>query len=187
MAVEVLPCADPGEFGAAVFSIGQYFGFKPTEEDVERFIRVLPLERMLAAHDGDAIVGGAGAFPFQLAVPGGALPCGGVTVVGVFPTHRRRGVLTAMMRRQLDDLHESGEPLAALWASEEPIYGRFGYGRASLVGSFELARDRSRYAYPFEREGTIRLVEPDDVPELCTPVWDAVQLETPGMFRRPAD
>jgi predicted acetyltransferase len=92
-----------------------------------------------------------------------------------------------MMRRQLDDLHAAGEPLAALWASEEPIYGRFGYGRASLVGSLELAQDRSRYAQPFEPEGTIRLVDPDDVPELCTPVWDAVWRETPGMFRRPPD
>jgi predicted acetyltransferase len=186
MAVEVTPCADAGEFGGALHSIGQYFGWKPTDEDVERFMRVLPLERMLAARDGDAIVGGGGAFPFELAVPGGTLPCGGVTVVGVFPTHRRRGVLTAMMRRQLDDLHEAGEPLAALWASEEPIYGRFGYGRATLVGSFTLAGDRAAYAVPFEPEGTIRLVEPDDVPELCTPVWDAVWRETPGMFRRPA-
>jgi predicted acetyltransferase len=186
MAVEVLPCADPREFGAALFSIGQYFGFDPSAEDVARVMRILPLERMLAAHDGDAIVGGAGAFPFELAVPGGTLPCGGITVVGVYPTHRRRGVLTAMMRRQLDDLHAAGEPVAALWASEEPIYGRFGYGRATLVGSFELAQDRSGYALPFEPEGTIRLVDTAEVPELCTPVWDAVWRRTPGMFRRPA-
>ena len=69
-----------------------------------------------------AIVGGAGAFPFQLTVPGGSFRCGGVTVVGVLPTHRRRGVLTAMMRAQLEDIRERGEPIAALWASEEVIY-----------------------------------------------------------------
>ena len=62
----------------------------------------------------------------------------GVTVVGVLPTHRRRGVLRAMMRAQLDDVHERGEPIALLWASEETIYGRFGYGMAS-----RRARDRA--------------------------------------------
>ena len=48
----------------------------------------------------------------------------GVTVVGVYPSHRRRGILRQMMRAQLDDVHERGEPIAALWASEAAIYGR---------------------------------------------------------------
>ena len=86
---------------------------------------------MHAAFDGDAIVGGAGVFPFELSIPGGPLPCAGVTVVGVLPTHRRRGILDRMMRAQLADVRERGEPLAALWASEETIYGRFGYGLAA--------------------------------------------------------
>ena len=71
--------------------------------------------------DGDRIVGGAGAFPFELTSPGGVVDCAGVTVVGVLPTHRRRGILTAMMRAQLEDIRERGEPVAALWASEEVI------------------------------------------------------------------
>ena len=43
-----------------------------------------------------------------------------------------------MMRAQLDDVHERGEPMALLWASEETIYGRFGYGMASVAGEIEL-------------------------------------------------
>ena len=89
---------------------------------------------MHAAFEDGEIVGGAGAFPFSLSVPGGALPCAGVTIVGVYPTHRRRGVLRSMMEAQLRDVHERGEPIAALWASEETIYGRFGYGIASWCG-----------------------------------------------------
>ena len=82
-------------------------------------------------------------------MPGGTLPCGGVTVVGVSPTHRRRGVLRTMMDAQLRDIHERGEPIAALWASEETIYGRFGYGIAAWAGEIKLgarvdARSRSR-------------------------------------------
>ena len=69
-----------------------------------------PLERMHGAWSNGAIVGGAGAFPFNLTVPGGDLPTAGVSVVGVFPTHRRRGVLRSLMRAQLDDAHERGEP-----------------------------------------------------------------------------
>jgi predicted acetyltransferase len=182
---EVRPCADADELRDAVYAIGQYFGWKPGPEDVERIQRVLPLERMLGAREDGRVVGGAGAFPFELSVPGGSLRCGGVSVVGVFPTHRRRGVLRAMMRRQLDDLHAWGEPLAALWASEETIYGRFGYGCASLVGSIELARDRSAFALPFDREGTLRLVEAEEVPTLFAPVWERVRAQTPGMHGRP--
>ena len=93
--------------------------------------------------DDGQIVGGAGAFPFELTVPGGALPCAGVTVVGVLPTHRRRGLLRRMMGAQLDDVRERGEPIAALWASEETIYGRFGYGLASLVDAASTPSERA--------------------------------------------
>src|SRR5438105_11399722 len=112
---------------------------EPTPERIERFMRVLDHERMHAAWDDGKIVGGAGAFTFEMTVPGGTVPTAGVTVVGVYPTHRRRGVLRSMMRAQLDDVHERGEPLAALWASEETIYGRFGYGLASWCGEISLA------------------------------------------------
>ena len=88
---EVRQYTDREEYGKAIYGIGQYFGAAPTEEGLERFSKVLPHERMHAALVDGQIVGGAGAFPFELSVPGGTLPCGGVTVVGVSPTHRRRG------------------------------------------------------------------------------------------------
>jgi predicted acetyltransferase len=126
MAFQVRPCRDLEEFGQAVFAIGQYFGLEPTGERMERFAKNLPIERMHACRENGTTVGGAGAFPFELTVPGAVVPTAGVTVVGTFPTHRRRGVLRAMMRAQLDDVHTRGEPLALLWASEDTIYGRFG-------------------------------------------------------------
>ncbi len=128
MALRIRPARNPAEFEEAIGAISHYFGGDWSAEAAERFGRLLPAERMHAAFDGDAIVGGAGAFPFELAVPGAQVPCAGVTVVGVLPTHRRRGILDRMMRAQLADVRERGEPLAALWASEETIYGRFGYG-----------------------------------------------------------
>jgi predicted acetyltransferase len=181
---DVRPSSTVEEFGRALYGIGQYFGGPPTDEQLDRFTQVLPLERMHAAFEGDEIVGGAGAFPFRLSVPGGELPRAGVTVVGVYPTHRRRGVLRQLMDAQLRDVHERGEPIAALWASEETIYGRFGYGLASWAGEISIAREWAGFAQPLERRGRVRFVEPEEAAKLFPPVWEALRGERPGMFAR---
>ena len=184
MSFKVQPCANLEEFGQAVFAIGQYFGLEPTEERMERFSKNLPIERMHAARENGTIIGGAGAFPFELTVPGGIVPTAGVTVVGTFPTHRRRGVLRTMMRAQLDDVHARGEPLALLWASEDTIYGRFGYGMASQVAEVSIPKEYSAFARPIEREGTLRIVEAAEALKLFPRVWDRVRRSTPGMLAR---
>ncbi len=183
MTFEIRPAVDLAEYDAAWMAIGQYFGMEPSEERAERFARLLPIDRMHAAWDGD-IVGGAGAFPFPLSVPGGTLACAGTTVVGVAPTHRRRGVLRAMMRAHLDDAHERGEPLAALWASEETIYGRFGYGPAAFAGEVTIPKEYVSFASPRERAGAMRLVDKEEALEAFPPLWDALARERPGVFGR---
>ena len=185
-ALKVRPCRDIEEFMDAIGAISEYFGGERNQERAERFLRVHPLERLHAAFEGERIVGGAGALPLELTVPGATVRAAGVTVVGVYPTHRRRGVLTAMMRAQLDDLRRRREPIAALWASEERIYGRFGYGLASYNGDMSLERDRSGFAAPLERRGTVRLVDQEEALEYFLPVWDAVRVETPACSRAPA-
>jgi predicted acetyltransferase len=112
------------------------------------------------------------------------LPCGGVTVVGVYPTHRRRGVLRAMMDAQLRDIHEREEPIAALWASEETIYGRFGYGLAAWCGEIKLPRVWNEYVLPLERRGQTRFVSSEEAATLFPPVWEALMRERPGVFNR---
>jgi predicted acetyltransferase len=181
---EVRPSSNADEFGRSVYAIAQYFGGPLNEDRINRFSQVLPFERMHAAFEDGEVVGGAGAFPFELSVPGGVLPCGGVTVVGVFPTHRRRGVLRAMMDVQLRDIHEREEPIAALWASEETIYGRFGYGLAAWCGEIKLPRVWNAYAQPFERRGQTRFVTPEEAATLFPPVWEALLRERPGVFQR---
>jgi predicted acetyltransferase len=181
---EVRPTADRDEYGRAVAAIGQYFGAPPGEELLELFVRNLPHERMHAAFDGDLIVGGAGAFPFELSVPGGSLPCAGVTAVGVHPTHRRRGVLRSMMDTQLRDVHERAAPIAALWASEETIYTRFGYGIASWAGELQIQHEWDAFAEPLELAGAARFVTVEKALELFPPIYDAVRRERPGMPSR---
>ena len=149
-------------------------------------------DRTLAAFDETTPVGVTMCFSFQLSVPGQeVLPAAGVTFVAVLPTHRRRGVLNSMMRRQLADVRDRGEPLAILWASESVIYSRYGYGRASWNLDFTLRRGEGTLATPAP-SGTapsgsglrLRLAEPEaTLPELAK-VYDAVLPARPGFFGR---
>ncbi len=123
------------------------FGNELRDDDFEIQKRELPADRVIAAFDDGHPVGLTASIAFEMTIPGGVEPCAGITYVGVMPTHRRRGVLTQLMRKQLDDLHERGEPLAALWASESVIYGRFGYGIARAVRlRWRPRRQASRFA-----------------------------------------
>jgi predicted acetyltransferase len=182
--IEVRPCRDVDEVMGAVGAIAEYGAWAFDRDDAERWLQFHPLERMLAALDDGRIVGGSGSFEFEMTVPGAMVATAGVTVVGVLPTHRRRGVLTAMMRMQLDDVHERGEPLAALFASDERIYGRFGYGVAELMGEMQLRRDRSGFAIPLERRGRLRTVEAAEALDLFPAVWDQLRPRVPGMLSR---
>jgi len=185
VAWEVRPTRDLEEFRRAVGAIGHYFGGWPADDEAaERFSRNLPLERMHATFDGDRIVGGAGAFPFELTVPGGTVRCGGVTVVGVLPTHRRRGILTAMMRAQLEDIRERGEPIAALWASEEVIYRRYGYGLASLSGEMALPSGYAGLREPADDRASVRIAPLEESKDVFAAIYDRARLRTPGMFAR---
>jgi predicted acetyltransferase len=181
---DVRPCRDRDEYGRAIDAISHYFHSTLPLDLLERFERSLPHERMHAAFEEDEIVGGAGAFPFRLSVPGGALPCAGVTAVGVYPTHRRRGVLRSLMDEQLRDVHGRGEPIAALWASEETIYGRFGYGIAAWAGELAIPHEWDAFAEPLERRGSVRFVGADEAANLFPPVWEELARQRPGVFAR---
>ena len=123
---------EASEFETFRAKMARGFGCDPYPQDDPVFFRkIIELERTVAAFDGDELVGTCGAFSFDLTVAGGTLPMGGTTIITVQPTHRRRGVLRAMMTAHLDEIRERGEPLAGLWASETSIYGRFGFGQAA--------------------------------------------------------
>lgn len=174
---------DPRAFWAA----GELaFGERPPDAEYERWAATFEADRAVAAFDGSRVVGTAGIFSFELTVPGGVLPAAGVTLVGVHPTHRRRGILRRMMRLQLDQVHERGEPLAILWASEGSIYQRFGYGLGSMHLAIDVERERSGFRLPHAPAGVIRFVEADEAARLFPPVYDAVRAERPGFFARSA-
>jgi predicted acetyltransferase len=172
------------EWRAAMQMTSSVFGDELKDEEFERFTKALVRERFYAAYDGDVPIGTAADFPFSLTVPGGELGAGGVTWVAVLPSHRRQGILTQLMRRELDDLRERGEPLAVLWASEAAIYGRFGYGLAAP--HLEMQADRARFALrndPGPR-GKVRMIALDDAVEPCAHVYERLRPQVPGFIGR---
>jgi predicted acetyltransferase len=172
------------EWRAAMAAASSVFGDDLKDEDYERYSSTLVRERFYAAYDDGLPVGTAADFPFRLTVPGGELAAGGVTWVAVLPTHRRQGVLTQLLRRELDDLHERGEPLAILWASEAAIYGRFGYGVAAP--HFEMEADSSRFALRDEPRPRAKVRAPtlEDAVDPCMRVYERLRVTTPGFTAR---
>ncbi|HVA74010.1 MAG TPA: GNAT family N-acetyltransferase [Acidimicrobiales bacterium] len=145
----------------------------------------LETERMWVAEDRGQFVGNGGVRTMDLTVPaspGRACPIvrmGGVTAVGIHPTHRRRGLLTQMMSRMLDDCRERGEPLAGLIASESIIYGRFGFGLASDSAEYRIDSSRSAFkANPAPRD--IRLIDHFEAAKILPTLFDTARTARAG-------
>lgn len=183
MTIEIRnPAAD--EWRGAMEAAMVTFADEAREEDFQRFQKTLVRERFWTAYDEGTPVGTAADFPFRLTVPGGELAAGGVTWVAVLPSHRRRGILTQLMRRELDDLHERGEPLAVLWASEAAIYGRFGYGMAAP--HYEMDADSTRFVLRDDPgpQGKVRMLSLKDAVEPCMHVYDRLRPQISGFTAR---
>jgi predicted acetyltransferase len=146
----------------------------------------LELDRTLAAFDGPTPVASAAIWSFRMAVPGALAAAAGVTWIAVLPSHRRRGILSSLMRRQIDDIHERGEPLAVLWASDARIYGRYGYGRASWHASFTVRHGEGALSpqAPADPALRLRITEPQAALAELAKVYDTLLPTQPGFFAR---
>ncbi len=176
----------PGEYPAFVAAVIEGFSDDvPGESVIENIRNTLPPERTLAAFDGDEIVGTFGGYDLTLTVPGGAVPMEGTTVVTVFPTHRRRGLMQAMMESHLDNAAANGYPIAGLWASDSSIYGRYGYGAATYADTVTI--DGSKVSFRDDVAiDRLRRVTKEAARGVLPPIFDRVCPSTPGMFARDA-
>jgi predicted acetyltransferase len=158
-------------------------GFSAAGAQAER--PTIEPERYFVALEGDRIVAGAGAATFELTVPGGlTVPCAGLTAVGTLPTHRRRGLGTALMKRQLEQARDREDPLSYLWASEAVIYQRFGFGLGAWAGAFRIRREATGLLRDVQASGRLRLVERDEALKLIPDVYERVRRERPGAIDR---
>lgn len=169
------------DFAAWVRANEVAFSSVADAQSIERERTVAELDRTFGAYDGDEIVGTSASFSLRMRAPGGAMvPAAGVTMVGVEPTHRRRGVNTAMMRILLDQSHERDEPLAALFASEGGIYGRYGYGLATYHCSIDVETDRSAFVRGYGSSGRVHLGSVDESLPTLLDVYARAAPSRPG-------
>jgi predicted acetyltransferase len=175
----------PEDLGEFLRATGVPFAYDPTDEQLAEGADFWDPAWLTAARDGGRIVGTFGSFPFRMRVPGGELVAtAGTTIVTVLPTHRRRGILTELMRGHLASALERGEVMASLWASEATIYGRFGYGIAAEDVGYRMQRHRAALIDPPDITGTTRLVDPDTAAEVFPPIFEAAHRDRPGTFLR---
>ncbi len=142
-------------------------------------------ERTHVVTDGGRLVATGGVFTREMTVPGAVVPVAHVTRVAVAATHRRRGLLTKVMNAQLAEVSRLGtEPVAALWASEGAIYGRFGYGAAAWYSSYTIPTRQTTVSGEAPA-GRLRQIRPRDAVEELADVYERVRVDVPGLSSRP--
>src|SRR4051812_5054424 len=165
-------------------TVSSAFHNDTSEHHLETLRKLMDPERTLVLRDGERIVAATAIYSRRIAVPGGEGPFAGVTQVGVRPTHRRRGLLSALMRRQLKDVYESGqETIAALGASESVIYGRYGHGRGASTVDLRIASRDARCRTEPEPPA-VELLPAAEAIDRMRPIHDAARAQCPGMLDR---
>ncbi|CQD03045.1 acetyltransferase [Mycobacterium lentiflavum] len=163
-------------------------GFPPIPDlPPGQITKMLDPGRMVGAFDAGQLVGTAYAATSSLTLPGGAVvDHAAVTDVGVLPSFTRRGIASALMRHQLDDFTARGEVVASLRASEATIYGRYGYGVASLAQTVEITTARAAFRPGVGAGGPVRLVGAAEAWEVLPGIYDANRPSRAGTIDRPA-
>ncbi|MFJ9057149.1 GNAT family N-acetyltransferase [Streptomyces sp. NPDC102409] len=142
------------------------------EEEIAVRLAHTDLDRVQGVFDAGRCVATYRSFAQELTVVGGAkVPADAVTAVTVTPTHRRRGLLSRMMAKDLAAAKERGDVVASLIAAEYPIYGRYGFGPAAWTTEWEIDVPRAgldpRGRVPSDADGgRIELVDGADVRKL---------------------
>lgn len=178
---EIRVLSDEAQFRAHTTVFRRAMHMAPPSDDDWKVVRPsYEPDRALAAFDGDDMVGTTQSYGSSLVVPGGAVvPHAAISRVGVRADYTRRGVLTALMRAQLEKLPE---PVATLRASEGRIYGRFGYGLAGRWRTVEI--DAKPAVIPGEMAGRVRMVDADTADKMLPELHEAVGLTRPGQIGR---
>lgn len=164
-------------------------------EDFQRIVEILRRswdpERRWGAREGSRWVGTLGSLPNTLTVPGtedaaAHISADALTMVTVAGTHRRRGLLTAMMTGYLREARERGDAVSVLWAAEAPIYGRFGYAPAADKAAYVLHPRRPGGRLEPAGEGRLRQLDAAELGDVGPAIFDAARRLRAGNIDRPA-
>lgn len=155
-------------------------------ETFQAWRTLMPPASSVVVSDGDDVIAMSHYVDLSLTVPGGAvLPAAGITWVAVAPTHRRRGLLRAMYTELHQRIAAAEYPVAALTATEGGIYGRFGYGPATIETELTLDRRFARFHDDAADPGQVRIVRPGEHRDDLAEIYDRYRRVTPGGLERP--
>lgn len=176
----------PDETAAWLASLRASFNATWPVEPLAEDVRTLwDYARVWAATEGETIVGTARSWATELTAPGGALlPGTAIAAVSVLPTHRRRGVMRGLMTADLAAARERGEVVGVLWASQAPIYARFGFGPATRAATWTV--EVGSGAVPGEARPDALAVMPvsAEARDLIKGVFERWRARQPGEVRR---
>jgi predicted acetyltransferase len=182
----VIRSAGDADWPAIALLDATSFGRFSHPESLTSWRSQIPTDGTVLACDGEDVVGMAHYLDMLLTVPGGAvLPMAGVTIVAVAPTHRRRGILRAMYAELHNRIADARYPLAGLTASEGGIYGRFGYGPATIEQEFTVDRRVARFRSDAPDPGGVRIVKAADHRDELEEIFERWRRRTPGGLVRP--
>ena len=187
MTLTVRPIEGEEEFREFARVHATAFGHRWEDDKLENVILPwLPGVHAVAAFDGATMVGVSVDQPFEMTLPGGRMaPTRGITWVGVLPTHRGRGALRAMIEHQHAGFRDQGLACSALFASETTIYGRFGYGPATVVATeAEIDTRFGRFAVPFTDSGSVVMLDEPEPFAVVREVIDRARPAIPGEIDR---
>lgn len=187
MGLEIRTISD-GEVGAFREAALAVFGADPEVEagidGAAQHRALIGTQQAWAAFDHGQIVATAATFDHTMSLPGGSsIPMAGLTLVTVRPTHRRRGILRELMRLHLDDARARGFAISGLWASDVPIYPRFGYGLAAYCDSVEIP-NAHMLAFKERELDTLEPVDETRAREALPAIYARAIKDRPGAIHR---
>lgn len=160
------------------------FSWDVHPNDMKSMKAVLEPDRCWVAELDGRSVGTGANYSFELTVPGARIPAAGLTMVGVLPSHRRRGALTALMRTFLEEPRSRGESVSILWASETVIYQRFGFGCASYQFRLDIERSRMAFLDDPGPEGKASMINIHEAAAAFPPIYEQARAIRPGFIAR---
>lgn len=161
-----------------------------SDEGWQRTQRAYQPDRTFGVFDaaGAELIGTTRSYEANMTAPGGAdVPLAAVTGVAVRADRTRRGVLTELMRAQLNEFATAGVVAANLHATEGRIYGRFGYEVAALARSYTVDRQVAVLRDEVPAGGEIELLSVEAAMHQLPEIHRALQRHRPGMMSRPAE
>lgn len=178
---------DAGELDTFVDCVDAGFGMQVHPRRKKRFLAGLIDAQAIAAFENKELIGTLASFRVEHTLPGPVLSdAAALSNVAVLPTHRRKGVLNALMAAFLTRSHDSGDVIALLHASEGGIYGRYGFGPATWSARYCIEHNTAVLTEQARRTvtGAVHLVSVDQARESFPLVFDAMRRARPGEVAR---